>query len=915
MVLWKRKITALGLAAGLLVTGALPGFAGSYLYEEKSSQPIGSGVEYQHLLKFGSSGWLNLNVVTMDLKNPNTKVDVVHSANGVSTRDTLSGMMSQVQNPLAAINADYFYLTTPDSPLGVMVQDGKMVSSTVLVKPYNVLSVTNDGQAFFGPWQNNMNLTSDKGASVPVSAYNKVTWHYAMVTILDKNWGANTPGAAADYSDLVEMVVRNGVVAEIRQGQPSTAIPQDGYVVLASGERGQFLLQTIHQGDQMTFSPADFGGIRMAVGGGSMLIQNGTLVPLCEPINGAHPRSAVGVTADGNRLMIATVDGRHPSYTGLDGSQMASLMKELGCYNAMILDSGGSTTMLVKELGNKGMTLENVPSDGPQRKIINGLVIASTAPKTDLGGITFKNTQDSAFSNQPLALSVTGYDSNYQALDIDPAQVTYTVLEGKGRVEGQRLIPTGGGSIVVEAAYQGKTVQKTFKGLAQVAAVQLELSNYRLIPGGTTTVKVMAIDKNGYRAALAADSVQVTDDKGLGSYANGVYTAGSQEGSTILRANCNGLRAAAPLAVGLQKNPAGAFEKYGFAFAGYPQEVTGSVAVVPGGKVNPNAAQLNFDLTGSTATTAAYLTFANGGIPLSARPQKIGVWVNAQAQAPHWVRAQMTDAAGKAYTLEFQQGIDWTGWKYLTADVPQTMTVPARLEKLYVVETDPSYKTKGTLLFDGLDFQYPAALPAIPAAEQGGVVKDPYNQKPAKYDTKWLIYGGSSQANQQKQLLNALGSGYEMALLTGVVDAKTLKQSSKTMMGTFQGYNVAEQKNGLLVFLNNSKDGLRKTDYNQWPWLKNILAGTTQKTVYVFLPKPIWGSGGFSDTLEANLLGDQLTALAQRGTKVYVFYGGGNTGGEIRNGVWYIGTGKEQPQYISLYKLGNDTYYSFDRLK
>jgi len=910
-----KRMAALAMSGVMLASMWMPVFGQSNIYEERSTQPIGSGVTYQHILRFGDSGWLNINEVTINLKNPDSLVDVVNSPRGVTGRDTVATMANQKSQPLAATNADFFYNLSPDSPLGVVVRDGKMVSSPVIVKNYNALSITGDGRALFGPWTNSMNVTTAKGATVNIGAYNKITWHYNMTTIVDKNWGASTPGATPDYPDMVEVVVNDGKVTEVRSALASTAIPQNGYVILASGSQGQMLAQNFAVGDAVQFNPTTtpaLQDVRMAVGGGNILVRDGQIG---SGLDGSiQPRTAVGANAAGDHLVMVTVDGRNRSYTGVTEPQMAALMLELGCTNAMAFDGGGSTTMLKQDLGTPGLKLINSPSDGSMRRVIDSLVVSSVAPKGTLSGIIIRDGQDRVFKGFPAALQVIGYDTANQPFDVAQNDVVYSVVSGKGRIVNHQLIPDGIGTLVIQASYQGKTVQKSFAVLSTLAAIHLDLASYRISAGESLPISVVGTDAEGYQAPLAFEGIQFSDDSGLGTFQSGAFVAGTREGTTIIRATAGKLQAAAPLAVGLTHSPAGPLEKFAPTFAGYPAEVQGQVSMAAGGKVNATAIRLDYDFTGSTASTAAYAVLGNGGFQLGNQPHTVGVWVNSDSTSSHWIRGQVRDSKGKTQTIDFTQGITWTGWQYLEAELPN-LDGAAVLERLYVVEPDSSNKNKGTLLFDGLEVLNNASLPALPAGASGGIVKDASNQVPKKSDSKWMVYGGSVTAATQKKFGDVLAKSYSMAILTGTVDKKILNKTGKVAMGTFQGYNTSEIGDSLIVLLNDDKSGLRKTDYNQWPWLKNLVASTTKKNVYVFVSKPIFGPSGFTDTLEAKLLGDQLTALSQRGSKVFVFYGGSSsTGSEVRNGVHYISTGKDS-QYVVLYKSGGNTYYSFEKIK
>jgi exopolysaccharide biosynthesis protein len=72
---------------------------------------------------------------------------------------------------------------------------------------------------------------------------------------------------------------------------------------------------------------------------------------------------------------MVVVDGRQPGYSrGVDLYELADMMKEFGCYEAMNLDGGGSSTMVIRN------SIVNRPSDaeGP-RPVANALLILDTS--------------------------------------------------------------------------------------------------------------------------------------------------------------------------------------------------------------------------------------------------------------------------------------------------------------------------------------------------------------------------------------------------------------------------------------------------------------------------------------------------------------------------------------------------------
>ena len=86
----------------------------------------------------------------------------------------------------------------------------------------------------------------------------------------------------------------------------------------------------------------------------------------------AHPRTAVGIDADGRRLLILVVDGRSSASRGYTMVELADMMTALGAENAINLDGGGSSTMYTRT-GTGAMGIVNEPSDGSERLVPNAL--------------------------------------------------------------------------------------------------------------------------------------------------------------------------------------------------------------------------------------------------------------------------------------------------------------------------------------------------------------------------------------------------------------------------------------------------------------------------------------------------------------------------------------------------------------
>lgn len=114
-----------------------------------------------------------------------------------------------------------------------------------------------------------------------------------------------------------------------------------------------------------------------AIGGGPVLIKDGQVIQnydyelfYDDIIRSLANRTAIGITAD-KELIILVVDGRTAYSTGISLKDMAWLLKEdLGCIDALNLDGGGSSTLIVN-----GQVFNQNSIDNGQRSVLTGLLI------------------------------------------------------------------------------------------------------------------------------------------------------------------------------------------------------------------------------------------------------------------------------------------------------------------------------------------------------------------------------------------------------------------------------------------------------------------------------------------------------------------------------------------------------------
>jgi Phosphodiester glycosidase len=176
-----------------------------------------------------------------------------------------------------------------------------------------------------------------------------------------------TPPAAEAGGVFVDAVVDEVACAE-------EAMPRNGGVVLsaapATDEATQLL--AMPPGASMRVRWAlGWDDVFDVMGGMPVLLQDGQVAfdPCFTPLCNRNPRTAIGWTSNG-RVLLVVIDGRQPRWSvGSTLRELAETMRKLGAVDALNLDGGGSSTMVVRG------ELVNRPSDGQQRRVTTAVLV------------------------------------------------------------------------------------------------------------------------------------------------------------------------------------------------------------------------------------------------------------------------------------------------------------------------------------------------------------------------------------------------------------------------------------------------------------------------------------------------------------------------------------------------------------
>ncbi len=120
------------------------------------------------------------------------------------------------------------------------------------------------------------------------------------------------------------------------------------------------------------------GKIYNAISGNRTLVRNGKVVAALDD-ELLNPRTAIALDRASRHLILIAVDGRQPGYSeGVTLVELAQIILHHGGYNAINLDGGGSTTMVIEGAAGRSKVLNspiNNSIPGRQRPVGNHLGI------------------------------------------------------------------------------------------------------------------------------------------------------------------------------------------------------------------------------------------------------------------------------------------------------------------------------------------------------------------------------------------------------------------------------------------------------------------------------------------------------------------------------------------------------------
>jgi hypothetical protein len=388
------------------------------------------------ITRFTNEGPVLYTVVRIDRDRLNKDLSLVTTlaSNTVVGLDTLSNQVhalpKELGTPVAAVNADFFMMTgsTTGEPRGLQIVRGELVS--VATGPA-AFWLDKHGRIHGQQVRSRLTL-SWPGGGTNLSGLNEELGTNALVLFTPSmgrlyNYRAPTNRAATNRttntrstSNSADSIPKGGPVRPpggrewtLAPDGPGPWLPlrvgrtyharavasADGFtnvpparMLMMLGSNLVATLPELTNGTPVTITVAtdpDLSGVAEALGTGPMLVREGkpheTKARMSEQL---HPRTAIGW--NDQHLFLVVADGRQTGLSvGARLSEVADFLVVLGCSEAINMDGGVSTTLMLN-----GQTINspsfgiNTPRVGPpnpgrQRPIKNAIVILRKLPTAD----------------------------------------------------------------------------------------------------------------------------------------------------------------------------------------------------------------------------------------------------------------------------------------------------------------------------------------------------------------------------------------------------------------------------------------------------------------------------------------------------------------------------------------------------
>ncbi|MGL4362524.1 MAG: phosphodiester glycosidase family protein [Cellulosilyticaceae bacterium] len=916
---------------------------GEVVHVVREEQTITKGAKLIREQLLTDKGWQDVYLLKLNMNDSNIEIKPI-DVPVPNSKDTILSI-AQNTGAVAAINADYFSMDSSAPVFGPMISAGEVIqaysnryTSIGSKKNMGTLIVDEAHNIVMDYFDMTVSIIGQEGKIDDAFSYNKIPTSIKIPVVLDRQYMKSTKDLISKQPNIYSIVVENEkVISHPKKGE-IVEIPENGFVLVmdetnAAVYRNKLPIgmelkieTTVQLKNQNMYTAED---VVLGIGGGGFLMKNGeTYTNPTHIISGntRNPRSVVATTANTGEMLLIAVDGRGTSI-GATHNEMIEILKRYSVKDAMYLDGGGSTTVVARNEGEANVTLQNTPSEGTQRKVMNGIGVFSKNATGKVNELYIDVSAPRTFIGESINLTIRAVDENSNPVTINPNDIKYEIAGVTGQIANNKFQPTSEGKAVITAKYNDVKVTTSIHVSKEPKGLIIEPSVVNINIGENKTIQAYGIDADGYKIPLRNEQL-VWTNKTSSVTANGGKISATATGTSTLDAHYANTKARVSVVVGESVVPIESFETERPKWGGDTTTVTGLVQ--PSKEIRFHgdyAVKMTYVFEKSNNKQVAYTVFEKP-VVIPNDANSINMWVNGRKQGDT-LKIEVVDAKGKTHYIKLADKIDFEGWKYLSAQLDTDIAMPAKITKIYAYAQSVPEKRTSALYFDHI------SITRGERNRQGTSVRNDYSFDPM-YREKF------ADVVKNEYLINVIGPTKKNSLVLGQknieeISSKLLKGASSVILASTQNasFNLGEKAivykneysskqvgNTQIITLGTDSGSVRATNAKQWSSLKSTLSSNEASHIIIVMSQnPLTQ---FKDAREGNALHDYLVEYKEEtGRPIYIVTTGGmEVEVRIEDGIRYIRTPGiistkdelNKAKFIKFKAVGDKLYYSFESM-
>ena len=941
----KARKLLLSFMIGSVALGSTYSTYGAVLHEITQSQTVTNGATHISKQVLTDSGWQDLNILRIDLSNDNVVLKPIQSS-VLGERNTIMNLATSA-GALAAVNADYFDMSTKTPAFGPSISEGSLNNAyhndyyTLGPQKYmGTLIVDEEGQASMDYYSVKMWVETDGQKAFDLSSYNKTPSSIRTPFVIDRTYYVNNAALISKYQQvgLYTVLIEEDTVSYISGLNEVVEIPKDAYAIMISGDTFNKYIPYLQEGSEIVLQQVitlnneiveSVSDLQMGIGGGGLILKNGQAYQgQAHKVSGdkKEPRTIVANTYTPNEVLLITIDGRTNQSLGANHTDLIKILQELGAKDAMYLDGGGSTTMVVRNEGDMNLTLQNKPSGGSQRNVANGIGVFSTSPQGELAKIIIEPSRERTFVGESVPLILKGVDENGNSVVLSSKDVSIQVAGVTGNFNGLNFTPESEGDALIMVTAGDVTGTAEIK-VTKPAGLIIEPATLQMDEQTTKQVQVYGVDQEGYKVPITPEKIKWTSESGQVTAVGNSITSGKRSVDR-LNASYAGVTGKLNVVVGETTVALESFEETTGKWAASSKAVEGKVEASKEIKYHGNQAiKMTYTFNKDANKQVAYTVFEKPVvIPEDARSLNMWIYANGQGDI---LKVQVEDANGQVHYLKLADSLSHKGWKYMSVNLPEDMKLPAKMTKLYAYTSGNTQKRTSAIYIDHvsitrgqrdlagtstrLDYQFdPLYKPSLQAPVG--------NQYVVKVTGPTALTGLTHSEETLKKMADKLNK--DASAIIQASSSNLPLALTKEICTYANSYSDVAFKDIEFIFAGTDGGGIRQTSASQWNMLKQSLEMAQANNIILIMSRnPLTQ---FNDAREGQALHDYLKDYkAKTGKNIFVVTTGGQTKEvQLEEGIRYIRlNGLATPtdkltdsEYLLFKVVDGQIYYTFESM-